>query len=215
MKNLHPYEILVAALVLFVAAAFLFAGCGCGGKEENKTPGLLDKTKMKKEKAGKEAETEEAAPTIAPAAAPKAPEPKMEITKVGESKNQEPYSYDPINKIDPFAQYEPNVELPTGPAGKDENTLTKYEIRYFRLVGIIADESQPRAIFEDPRQHAYVVTVGTPIGRNLGVIEQILPDSVVVSEQRFVPGGPNELETVQLVIKLHPDREKESQGGGG
>ncbi|MCB9477296.1 MAG: pilus assembly protein PilP [Deltaproteobacteria bacterium] len=118
------------------------------------------------------------------------------------------YSYDPINKVDPFSQS--NIGSGDDDFGPDDGTvLTQYEIKYFRLVGVVFDEASPRAIFEDPRGRAYVVSVGTPIGRNLGVIEQILPEAVVVSEQRFVPGGLNELETVQVVIKLHPERESE------
>ncbi len=118
------------------------------------------------------------------------------------------YAYDPINKVDPFTASTAEAELPS-PGGADENILTKYEIRYFRLVGVVHDEAQPRAIFEDPKGKAYVVAVGTPIGRNLGVIDAILNDSVIVTEKRVVPGSDGVIETVPLNIKLHPEREQE------
>ncbi|MCZ7584107.1 MAG: pilus assembly protein PilP [Deltaproteobacteria bacterium] len=191
------FGVVVLGLTLILSAS---AGCGLFGGDEEAGPGeqaLAEQAAKTAEKVEKAIEKTtdikvetltEKAPVMPPASS---------------------FTYDPINKIDPFSVFSSEIEFPAA-GGKDENILTKYEIRYFRLAGIVMDESQPRAIFEDPRGHSYVVYVGTPIGRNLGVVEQIGQDSVIVSEQRFVPGGPTEVETVQLVIKLHPERDKES-----
>jgi Tfp pilus assembly protein PilP len=203
-----PRNLLALMALLVVAIIFV---CACGGSKEEAPP-------------AKEKEAEKAAPSPEPAADAKVQEKidkaieksgdvKMEVLekKSEEAQAMEAYSYDPINKVDPFSQSGISPEL-ANLSGKDENVLTKYEIRYFRLVGVAADEAQPRAIFEDPRNHAYVVTVGTPIGRNLGVVEQILPDSVVIMEQRIIP-GETDVKNVPVVIKLHPDRDKEMQQG--
>ncbi|MBZ0273541.1 pilus assembly protein PilP [bacterium] len=199
---------------LFLAAAIfavaILAGCPGGGDEE--TPA-------------------ENAPPLVPEATPVAmPDPEalaqrtqekieraIETPDVGIAAQPAPvsggegYMYDPINKIDPFARFSSDVDYPFA-GGKDENILTQYEVRYFRLVGVVTDDAQPRAIFEDPKGRAYVVNIGTAIGRNLGVIDQITDNAVVITEQRFNPAltGPDQLESVQLVIKLHPERERES-----
>ncbi|MCC6158029.1 MAG: pilus assembly protein PilP [Deltaproteobacteria bacterium] len=172
-----------------------------GGKTETKTAepakpeSLLDKAEEKIEQA-----------------VAKSGEIKVEdVLKKSEEAEKGPldeYAYDPINKVDPFAASTTEAELPAS-GGADENILTKYEIRYFRLVGVVHDEAQPRAIFEDPKGKSYVVAVGTPIGRNLGVIDAILNDSVIVTEKRVVPGSDGVIETVPLNIKLHPEREQE------
>ena len=207
MKSRRPCRRVSTVLVVLVAFSFLLAACGGGVKNEEAA------AKTDVQGAGKTDEGAKASKTAEKIekAIEKSTEIKMEslIKMSKEAKAQTSYTYDPINKVDPFSRFIASMGAPAL-GGKDENVLTKYEIRYFRLVGIVVDEAQPRAIFEDPRGHAFVVGIGAPIGRNMGVIDQILPDKVVVMEQRFVPGGPVEYETVPVVIKLHPEQEKES-----
>lgn len=194
--------IVVAALMTFGAAA-----CGGGGEEvEDKNP---VRAAAKEAVAEKLDEAAKKADEKLDQAIQGAPDIRVEevLGKSDEAKSPlETYSYDPINKVDPFAETDASADLPLL-GSSDENVLTKYEIRYFRLVGIINDEAQARAIFEDPAGRSYVVTTGTPIGRNLGVIDAILNDAVVVTEKRIIP-GTDELETVPLSIRLHPEREE-------
>lgn len=205
-----------------VATALLGLAClglcvvvsACGGSDSEPAD---DSAKAAAKDAGK-TESAKAESPVAKAeekieqAVAKSGEVKVEdVLKKSEEAEKGPldeYAYDPINKVDPFAAASAATELPS-PGGADENILTKYEIRYFRLVGIVHDEAQPRAMFEDPKGKAYVVAVGTPIGRNLGVIDAILNDSVIVTEKRVVPGSDGVIETVPLNIKLHPEREQD------
>jgi len=205
MKSVRPFGRVSTVLVVLAAFAFLFTACGGGDKaEEPAAKADVQETKKTDKEASTIAEKVEKA-------IEKSTEIKMEtlLEKSQAIKAQASYTYNPINKVDPFSHVIAGMGAPAL-EGKDENVLTKYEIRYFRLVGIVVDEGQPQAIFEDPRGHAFVVGIGTPMGRNMGVIDQILPDKVVVMEQRFVPGGPVEYETVPVVINLHPEQEKES-----
>lgn len=119
--------------------------------------------------------------------------------------------YNPLNKVDPFATPSSEVASPENVGGSDEGILTRFEIRYFRLVGIIQNEEAPLAVFEDPRGRSYVVGIGTHIGQNNGTIDQILSDHVIVTEKRMgtTSGGEFVTEIVPVVIALHPAREQE------
>lgn len=115
------------------------------------------------------------------------------------------YTYDPVNKPDPFKVYK------TGELDDDYDTtedLYKYEVRYFRLVGIIAADGEPLALFEDPNGRAYTLGVGARIGRGGGVIQSISKDLVIVTETRISPRFEQGTETVQIPIKLHPDKDR-------
>lgn len=132
----------------------------------------------------------------------------ISVTKTKEilEKQGSKFSYDPVNKPDPFRAYKLE-EMPGGDILAGENPLLKYEIRYFRLVGISAEDADNMALFEDPNGRAYILHVGDRIGRGGGVVQSITPDTVVVTETRISTkfedvGGT---ETVQIPIKLHPD----------
>ena len=60
--------------------------------------------------------------------------------------------------------------------------LERLDIGQLRVVGIVWDVKEPRAIVEDSAGLGYTVKVGTPIGSNDGRVKVIRRDQIVVEE---------------------------------
>jgi len=60
--------------------------------------------------------------------------------------------------------------------------LERFDLSQLKLVGIIWNIKEPRALVEDSAGLGYVVKVGTPIGNNDGKIKAIGRDAIVVEE---------------------------------
>lgn len=60
--------------------------------------------------------------------------------------------------------------------------LERLDLSQLKVVGIIWDIKEPRAMVEDTAGLGYVVKVGTPIGSNDGVVKAIHRNQVVVEE---------------------------------
>jgi len=60
--------------------------------------------------------------------------------------------------------------------------LERLDIGQLRIVGIVWDVKEPRAIVEDSAGLGYTVKVGTPIGSNDGRVKVIRRDQIIVEE---------------------------------
>jgi len=172
---------------IVIMFAFLLSACGGGSKDAQD---LADKEKQLSELKKKNAEPAEKHTQIQMATA------QQTLDEVGVA-----YLYDPINKPDPFRPYAPREELD---AAKQGNPLLKYEVRYFKLVGIIQSTETPLAIFEDPNGKSYTVKTGDLIGKNGGSIRAILTDAVIITETRIAWASEG-TETVEMTIRLRPE----------
>lgn len=85
--------------------------------------------------------------------------------------------YTGVGKRDPFRPFviERNPRLQITP-------LQKYELGQLKVAGVISGPSTPRAMVEDGGGMGYIVTIGTPMGPNGGVVTAILPGRIVVEE---------------------------------
>lgn len=85
---------------------------------------------------------------------------------------------------DPFRPMTLRTKVPTR---KRENLspLERFDLSQLKLVGIIWDVQDPRALVEDSAGLGYVVRVGTPIGNSDGKIKIIRRNEVVVEEMLF------------------------------
>ncbi|HPQ71305.1 MAG TPA: pilus assembly protein PilP [bacterium] len=173
---------------IVIMLAFLLSACGGGGKSAQD---LADKEKQLSELKKKNvAGPAEKNTQIQMATAQKT------LDEVGVA-----YQYDPINKPDPFRPYAPREG---DGIGKTDNPLLKYEVRYFKLVGIIQSTETPLAIFEDPNGRSYTVKTGDLIGKNGGSIRAILNDAVIITETRIAWASEG-TETVEMTIRLRPE----------
>jgi type IV pilus assembly protein PilP len=87
----------------------------------------------------------------------------------------------PAVKRDPFRPFTLNVR-PTARRRENLAPLERFELGQLKLVAIIWDIKEPKAMVEDSAGLGYVVKVGTPIGVNEGKVKTIKPSGLVVEE---------------------------------
>jgi type IV pilus assembly protein PilP len=113
------------------------------------------------------------------------------------------YTYDASGKRDPFRP----LFLMRRPAAQLEEPLTplqRYEVGQLKLVGVVYDLTPPRAMVEDSSGLGFIVTPGTAIGPNGGIVTAIRPRQVVVEEwQTDVIGQKHKKE---FVLELPSDQ---------
>lgn len=68
------------------------------------------------------------------------------------------------------------------PVRENLSPLERFELGQLKLVGIVWDVKDPRAMIEDNAGLGYVIKVGTPIGANDGKVKAIHRNEVVVEE---------------------------------
>ena len=91
------------------------------------------------------------------------------------------------------------VEAPTTP-------LEQYSVGSLKLVAVIYDTQNPKAMVEDDAGLGYTIGLGTKIGNQGGVVKTIDPDRVVVEED-FVDFYGEKKKT-EIVLRLKPEGEK-------
>ena len=60
--------------------------------------------------------------------------------------------------------------------------LERFELGQLKIVGIVWDIKEPRAMIEDTAGLGYVVKIGTPIGSNDGRVKTIHRDQIIIEE---------------------------------
>jgi type IV pilus assembly protein PilP len=107
----------------------------------------------------------------------------------------EPFIYDETNRRDPFVPYSEYIPPTDGllpgqlDPGMEEDgrprilaPQQKYELYTFKLVGIVWDVKQPKAMFMSPNQELFILGRDENIGGNNGYIAAIREGEVVVVE---------------------------------
>lgn len=95
----------------------------------------------------------------------------------------EPFIYDPKGRRDPFKPYtEVQVgedgEVPVGPV----LPLQRFDLAELKLIGIMWNVQEPKAMFLDPNSRIYTIGKDERIGRNNGYVAAIREGEVVVVE---------------------------------
>ena len=91
----------------------------------------------------------------------------------------EEYRYDPTGKPDPFRSF----VLRTDELDEGVTTpLERFDLSQLEVTAIIWKSERPRALIRDPAGKAYIVSEGTPIGKNKGRIVSIVDNAVLVKE---------------------------------
>ena len=99
----------------------------------------------------------------------------------GNAEAENAYFYDPIGRRDPFLS--PFHVTPEQDVVNEAKTpLQRFPLEQLKLVGVIWEASQPKALIEDRDGLGYIVEAGTLIGANGGVIRTIEPGRVVIEE---------------------------------
>ena len=99
----------------------------------------------------------------------------------GSMEAEEAYVYDPAGKRDPFLS--PFHVAPEQKVVDEVTTpLQRFHLGQLKLVGVIWQTEQPKALIEDADGLGHIVAAGTRIGANGGVIRTIEPGRIVVEE---------------------------------
>jgi len=179
------------ATSLLLGISLMLGGC------EREAP---KPTKVPMPPVGKKAAPAAPAQTVSPSPVEVKAAPSVIIT----------YTYDPKGKTDPFKPLV--VERTETASGKKEagefisegaTPLERVDLAQLKLVALIWDIPQPRGLIEDATGNGYILSVGTPIGKNKGKITQITSTGVVISEKYESSAG--KFKSRDITLKLYPD----------
>ncbi len=146
-----------------------------------------------------------------PAPAKEPPGPTAEV-KTTEPPPAAFYNYNPQGKSNPFQPLVvEKTETPVSPQKKLEQAargeekepgtpLERMELGSLRLVAVVWNIANPRAMVEDSGGKGYILTVGTRIGKNRGQVTKITPSGVVVSEKYETDG---KIKTREVPLRLY------------
>lgn len=148
---------------LLVAAALALAPvAGCGGEDEDAVEATVATPTLKKDKpAASDATTEDAA---------------------GENAERLAYSYDAVNRRDPFKTYFDELMLEQ----EEQENLTelqRFELDKLKLVAVVVGTATPMAMVQDPSGKGHTVKIGTLIGKRFGQVKHIRRGEIVVQEE--------------------------------
>lgn len=137
-------------------AACLAVTVGCGDDEED-APVVVKKAETKAEAEVAEAESATTAEEVA-------------------------YTYDPVNRRDPFKTYFDELILVEADAA-NLTELQRVELDKLELVGVVTGTATPMAMVEDSTGRGYTVKIGTLIGKRFGQVKQIRRGEIVIQEE--------------------------------
>jgi type IV pilus assembly protein PilP len=106
--------------------------------------------------------------------------------------------FDPTGRRDPFRPPRASAMTRTG---EPPTPLQRYEIGQLKLVAIIYDTAQPRAVVEDDQGLGYIVRVGTAIGANGGRVRDIERGRVLIEEDSVDFYGESHLSNVVMELR--------------
>jgi type IV pilus assembly protein PilP len=113
------------------------------------------------------------------------------------------YRYDPTGKPDPFRSFvRLQEELDEGVT----TPLERFDLSQLQVTAIIWSSERPRALIRDPAGKGYIVSAGTPIGKNKGRVVSI-EDNLVLVKETYVDFR-DRATTKEVEMRLY-----ESQGG--
>jgi Tfp pilus assembly protein PilP len=94
----------------------------------------------------------------------------------------EPFIYDIVNRRDPFMPYSEYVPSDTPGANRPLTPAQRFDLDQLKLVGIMWDVKDPKAMFMDPDNEVIVLGRDEGIGNRSGYIAAIREGEVVVVE---------------------------------
>ncbi len=107
--------------------------------------------------------------------------------------------YDVTGRRDPFRP--PRLSVPNQRTGEPRTPLQRYEIGQLRLVAIIYNTADPRAVVEDDEGLGYIVRTGTPIGPNGGEVKTIERGRVLIQEDAVDYYGERRINEVAMELR--------------
>jgi Tfp pilus assembly protein PilP len=92
------------------------------------------------------------------------------------------YRYNPEGKRDPFRSPFLAAHGQQQAPREAKTPLQRFDLGQLKLVGVVVEGGESKAVIEDNTGLGYIVTQGTPIGTNGGIIRAITPQKIIVEE---------------------------------
>jgi len=198
---MRKFNVVIRYMVCLLCCLLLMHGCGDKNDPPKATKVVSKRISIAKQQAPKQKpyvkkKSASKAENVAPGAAgqksdlpPVAALPKV----VKEKKYSKPPAlsslYNPKGKIDPFVPLfqEKSAETPVATKQRRKRIprtpLERLALNQIKLTGIILSSSGARAMLEEASGRGYVVTRGTPVGKNWGKVVEILKDRIIIEEE--------------------------------
>lgn len=145
----------------------------------------------------------ETPPAPAPQQQAAAPAAIAPMAAMAEAEPEEEYRYDPTGKPDPFRSF---VKLQEDLEDGVTTPLERFDLTQLMVTAIIWGSDRPRALIRDPAGKGYIISAGTPIGKNKGRVVSI-EDNLVRVKETYVDFR-DRATTKEVEMRLY-----ESQGG--
>jgi len=110
----------------------------------------------------------------------------------------------------PFRPF--TLDLRPDYAGEPLTPLERYDLPQLRVAAVLVDLQPPRAMLEDNSGMGFIVTPGTPIGRNRGVVTAIEARRIVVEEKLLDYYGVEQTQRVVLEMPSEEEAKRDDQG---
>jgi type IV pilus assembly protein PilP len=112
---------------------------------------------------------------------------------------------------DPFRPF--TLDLQPKKTAEDEflTPLQRYDLQQLTVVGVLLDLEPPRAMLQDDAGMGYIVTPGTLIGRQSGVVTDVQPRRVIVEETYVDYYGREQVRRAVLEMSEEEDVAKKSR----
>lgn len=112
------------------------------------------------------------------------------------------FSYDAKGKRDPFRSFEWEQLKRELFAADSRGPLEQFDVGQLTVLGVVWNDSNARALIEDPSGMTYIVGEGTRIGKNDGRVVQI-DDNIVVVKETYVDSNFEET-TRDIEMRIRP-----------
>lgn len=157
-------------------------------------PTTQDFNKARHQLADKLKRGEKKAPARRPQPTPESKEPAFAVQEQG-------YHYEAHGKRDPFRSFEwEQLKLEITDA-EARGPLEQFDVSQLTVVGVVWNDSNARALVQDPSGMSYIVGAGTKIGKNDGRVTQIDDNLVVVRETYVDFLGEETTKDVEMRIR--------------
>jgi len=185
----------MGTILLFLCFLLIFNGCGDEAPKPTKVPISPARQKPEAPTPAKEP----ARPTVEAKAIEPSPATPYALNLQGKPNPFQPLVIDKTET--PASQKK--VEQAARAEDKEPGTpLEKMDLSSLKLVAVVWNIPNPRAMVEDSGGKGYILTVGTRIGKNRGQVTKINPSGVVVSEKYEADG---KLRTREIPLRLYAE----------
>lgn len=139
---------------------------------------------------------------------------KKMLVAQGQEGLGEDYHYTPTGKRDPFTPPFSTAAPETADSDEPKTPLQRFDLGQLKLVGVIWETDEPRALIEDSGGLGYIITRGTLIGSRGGIVKMIEPKRVVIEEYETDFFGKRQIQEKELRLvatESSQEQKKESK----